>query len=53
MYFHANLNRIKLSALLSGVKLNKEEQLLALLKDDKNFDYTDQIYYQVGELFLY
>ncbi|QDW26719.1 gliding motility protein [Pedobacter sp. KBS0701] len=51
MYFHANLNRIKLRALLSGVKLNKEEQLLALLKDDKNFDYTDQIYYQVGELF--
>ena len=51
MYFHANLNRIKLKALLSGVKLNKEEQLLALLKDDKNFDYTDQIYYQVGELF--
>ena len=51
MYFHANLNRIKLKALLSGVKLNKEEQLLALLKDDKNIDYTDQIYYQVGELF--
>ncbi|QXU40738.1 gliding motility protein [Pedobacter sp. D749] len=51
MYFHANLNRIKLKALLSGVKLNKEEQLLALLKDDKNSDYTDQIYYQVGELF--
>lgn len=51
MYFHANLNRIKLKALLSGIKLNKEEQLLALLKDDKNFDYTDQIYYQVGELF--
>jgi len=51
MYFHANLNRIKLKALLSGVKLNKEDQLLALLKDDKNFDYIDQIYYQVGELF--
>eukprot|EP01012_Entosiphon_sulcatum_P017743 TRINITY_DN22485_c0_g1_i1.p1 TRINITY_DN22485_c0_g1~~TRINITY_DN22485_c0_g1_i1.p1 ORF type:complete len:803 (+),score=111.17 TRINITY_DN22485_c0_g1_i1:416-2824(+) len=51
MYFHANLNRIKLKALLSGVKLNKEGQLLSLLKDDKNIDYTDQIYYQVGELF--
>ncbi|SDC49413.1 TolA-binding protein [Pedobacter soli] len=50
MYFHANLNRIKLKALLSGEKLNKEQQLLALLKDDKNTDYTDQIYYQVGEL---
>lgn len=51
MYFHANLNRIKLKALLSGEKLNREQQLLALLRDDKNFDYTDQIYYQVGELF--
>jgi TolA-binding protein len=51
MYFHANLNRIKLKALLNGEKLNKEQQLLALLKDDKNTDYTDQIYYQVGELF--
>jgi len=51
MYFHANLNRIKLKALLGGEKLNKEQQLLALLKDDKNSDYTDQIYYQVGELF--
>ncbi|MCZ4242739.1 tetratricopeptide repeat protein [Pedobacter punctiformis] len=51
MYFHANLNRIKLKALLGGEKLNKEQQLLALLKDDKNSDYVDQIYYQVGELF--
>ncbi|WP_293788771.1 gliding motility protein [uncultured Pedobacter sp.] len=51
MYFHANLNRIKLRALLNGEKLNKEQQVLALLKDDKNTDYTDQIYYQVGELF--
>ena len=51
MYFHANLNRIKLKALLGGNKLNKEQQLLALLKDDKNTDYIDQIYYQVGELF--
>nr|WP_233166951.1 gliding motility protein [Pedobacter sp. ASV2] len=51
MYFHANLNRIKLKALLGGEKLNKEQQLLALLKDDKNSDYIDQIYYQVGELF--
>ncbi|WP_316798637.1 gliding motility protein [Pedobacter frigidisoli] len=51
MYFHANLQRIKLKALISGYKVNEEKALLALLKDDKNFDYTDQIYYQVGELF--
>ncbi|WP_316735063.1 gliding motility protein [Pedobacter aquatilis] len=51
MYFHANLNRIKLRAIISGYKINEEQALLALLKDDKNSDYTDQIYYQVGELF--
>lgn len=52
MYFHANLRRIKLKALISGYKVNEDDQLLSLLKDDKNFDYTDQIYYQVGELFF-
>ncbi|PWS27176.1 gliding motility protein [Pedobacter yonginense] len=51
MYFHANLQRIKLKALISGYKVDEEKALLSLLKDDKNFDYTDQIYYQVGELF--
>ncbi|NTE02158.1 gliding motility protein [Agrobacterium tumefaciens] len=51
MYFHANLQRIKLKALISGYKVDEDTALLALLKDDKNFDYTDQIYYQVGELF--
>lgn len=51
MYFHANLQRIKLKASISGIKINKDKALLALLKDDKNVDYTDQIYYQIGELF--
>ncbi|WP_316842642.1 tetratricopeptide repeat protein [Pedobacter gandavensis] len=49
MYFNANLNRIKLNAFLSGVKINKQQQLMAMLKDDKNEDYHDQIYYQVAE----
>lgn len=52
MYFNANLNRIKLNAFMSGVKLNKQDQLLALLKDDKNEDYHDQIYYQVAETYV-
>ncbi|SHF67856.1 Tetratricopeptide repeat-containing protein [Pedobacter caeni] len=51
MYFNANLNRIKLNAFMSGVKLNKQDQLLALLKDDKNEDYHDQVYYQVAETY--
>lgn len=51
MYFHANLNRIRLKAIFGGEKLSKEQQMLALLKDDKNADYIDQIYYQIGEMF--
>jgi tetratricopeptide (TPR) repeat protein len=52
MYFNANLNRIKLNALLSGRTTNKQAELLAMLKDDKNTDYTDQIYYQVAQSLL-
>ncbi|WP_316813572.1 tetratricopeptide repeat protein [Pedobacter heparinus] len=51
MYFNANLNRIKINALLSGKKINKQDELMSLLKDDKNTDYTDQIYYQIAESF--
>lgn len=49
MYFNASLNRIKLNALLSGKKVNRQKELLALLKDDKNTEYNDQIYYQIAE----
>lgn len=52
MYFNANLNRIKLNALLGGKKLNRQDELLALLKDDKNTDYNDQVYYQIAESLL-
>lgn len=49
LYFNANLNRIKINGLLNGEKLNRKKQLLALLRDDKNLEYNDQIYYQVAE----
>lgn len=49
MYFNANLNRIKIKSAMSGIKTNKQDQLLALLKDDKNLEYNDQVYYQVAE----
>lgn len=51
LYFNANLNRIRLQALMNGQKINRKQQLLALLRDDKNSDYIDQIYYQIGEYF--
>ncbi|MBB6273266.1 tetratricopeptide (TPR) repeat protein [Pedobacter cryoconitis] len=49
LYFNANLNRIKITGILNGEHLNRKKQLLALLKDDKNLDYHDQIYYQIAE----
>lgn len=50
MYFNANLNQIKLRTLEGGPqKANKQNQLLALLKDDKNLDYNDQVYFQIAE----
>ncbi|RZM24404.1 MAG: tetratricopeptide repeat protein, partial [Pedobacter sp.] len=52
LYFNANLNRIRLIALMNGQKINRKAQLLALLRDDKNSEYIDQIYYQIGEFFL-
>ncbi len=51
LYFNANLNKVKLQSLLSTDSINKEEQILALLKDDKNEDYIDQIYYKTAELY--
>jgi len=49
LYFNANLNRIKLTGLLNGEHLNRKKQLMALLRDDKNLEYTDQVYYQIAE----
>jgi len=48
LYFNANLNSIKIKGLLNGAHLNRKKQLLALLHDDKNLDYTDQVYFQVA-----
>lgn len=49
MYFNAKLSKIRINDQLSNQTSNRREQLLKLLKDDKNFDYTDQIYYEVAE----
>jgi tetratricopeptide (TPR) repeat protein len=49
LYFNANLNRIKMNSLLNGKKINKKQQLMYLLRDDKNTEYIDQIYYHIGE----
>ncbi|MFM6976855.1 MAG: tetratricopeptide repeat protein [Sphingobacteriaceae bacterium] len=51
MAFNANLNRISIEENEAVKQVNREERLRALLKDDKNLDLTDQIYYQIGRNF--
>lgn len=48
MAFNANLNRISIEDEQSGREVNREERLRALLKDEKSKDFTDQIYYEIG-----
>lgn len=52
MYFNAKLSKIRINDRLSNQTSNRRAQLLKLLKDDKNFDYTDQIYYEVAEDYI-
>ena len=49
MYFNAKLSKIRINDFLNAQTSDRKQQLLKLLKDDKNFDYTDQIYYEVAE----
>ena len=49
MYFNAKLSEIRVNDLLNHQTSSRKQQLLKLLKDDKNFDYTDQIYYEVAQ----
>lgn len=49
MYFNANLSKIKLESSKGESRLNQQQQILALLKDDKNEGYSDQIYFKAAE----
>ncbi len=49
MYFNARLSKIRINNLLNQQSSTRKTQLLKLIKDDKNLDYTDQIYYEVAE----
>jgi hypothetical protein len=51
MAFNANLNRIRLQDMESGIKLNKTERLRKLLRNQNNKEFTDQIYYQIAQQF--
>ena len=49
MYFNAKLSKIRINDFLNDQSTDRKQQLLRLIKDDKNFDYTDQIYYEVAQ----
>ncbi len=48
MAFNANLSRISIRDEQSGNQTDRSQQLRALLKDDKNRDFIDQIYFQIA-----
>lgn len=51
LYFNARLNLVEVNAMLNGNPIRREEQLLSLLKDEKNQDFSDQIYYKIAQYF--
>jgi tetratricopeptide (TPR) repeat protein len=52
MAFNADLNRIRLEDMSAGRHLTRMERLRRLLRDDKNNEFIDQIYYQIALLYL-
>ena len=48
MAFNANLSRISIRDEQSGNKVSRSQRLSSLLKDDKNRDFIDQIYFQIA-----
>ncbi len=49
MSFNANLAQVRLKESASGIQFNKIATLHRLLKEDKNKEFKDQIYYQIGQ----
>ncbi len=52
MTFNARINRALVYQSGSGSKKNIEKELRKMLKDDKNIDYQDQIYYALGNIYF-
>lgn len=49
MYFNAKLSKIRIAEMLDGKNFDRKLQLTRMLKDDKNVDFKDQIYYEIAE----
>ena len=52
MAFNASLNRIRIEDNQAGSKTTRIDRLRRLLKNENNKEFIDQIYYQIGEVYL-
>ncbi|WP_448701074.1 tetratricopeptide repeat protein [Mucilaginibacter sp. AW1-3] len=52
MAFNASLNRIRIEDNQTGNKTSRIDRLHRLLKNENDIDFIDQIYFQIGEIYL-
>ncbi|WP_175404120.1 tetratricopeptide repeat protein [Mucilaginibacter sp. PPCGB 2223] len=52
MAFNASLNKIRIEDTQAGDKTTRIDRLRKLLKNENNKEFIDQIYYQIGEIYL-
>jgi len=52
MAFNASLNLIGIQDTRNGVKINRIDKLLALLKNPNNNEFKDQVYYQAAQIYM-
>lgn len=52
MAFNANLRRINLESEFSGDTSGRTREITSLLKDDKNRDLLDQVYFEIAKSYL-
>ncbi len=52
MAFNASLNLIRIEDTQNGVKINRIDRLLSLLKNPNNKEFKDQIYYQAAQIYF-
>ncbi len=50
MAFNATLNRLSLRDQQEGRTVDRDEQLLSLLRNDNNLEFADQVYFQIAEI---
>jgi len=52
MAFNAQLNSIRIVDNQNGIKVSRIDRLKSLLKKENNKEFIDQIYFQIGEIYL-